>query len=66
MSSHAVTIAGYLLFLALGIALTVLAHRPGSRVPTLSALFTRVMHSRTGRIAVIAWWAWLGLHLFSK
>jgi len=24
------------------------------------------MHSRTGRIAIIAWWAWLGLHLFSK
>ena len=21
---------------------------------------------RTGRIAVVAWWAWLGLHLFSK
>jgi hypothetical protein len=20
------------------------------------------MHSRTGRIAVIAWWAWIGLH----
>jgi len=22
--------------------------------------------ARTGRIAVVAWWAWLGLHLFSK
>jgi uncharacterized protein DUF6186 len=66
MSSHAVTIAGYLLFLALGIALTVLAHRPGSRIPALSALVTRVMHSRTGRIAIIAWRGWLGLHLFSK
>jgi len=35
-------------------------------MPTLSALFARIMHSRTGRIAVVAWWAWLGLHLFSK
>jgi len=43
-----------------------LAHRPGSRVPTLGALSTRIMHGRTGRIAVVAWWAWLGLHLFSK
>lgn len=66
MSSHTITIAGYLLFLALGIGLNVMAHRPGSRIPTLGALFSRIMHSRTGRIAVIAWWAWLGLHLFSK
>lgn len=66
MSSHTITIAGYLLFLVLGIGLNVMAHRSGSRIPTLAALFSRVMHSRTGRIAVVAWWAWLGLHLFSK
>ncbi len=51
---------------AAGTGLNVLAHRSGSRIPTMGALFTRVMHSRTGRIAVVAWWAWLGLHLFSK
>jgi len=66
MSSHDITLVGYLLFPALGIGLTALAHRPGSRVPTLGALSTRIMHGRTGRIAVVAWWAWLGLHLFSK
>jgi len=66
MSSHNITLVGYLLFPALGIGLTALAHRPGSRVPTLGALSTRIMHRRTGRIAVVAWWAWLGLHLFSK
>jgi hypothetical protein len=66
MSSHTVTLAGYLLVLALGIGLNALAHRPASRLPTLAALFTRIMHSRTGKIAVIAWWAWLGIHLFSK
>jgi len=33
MSSHAVTSAGYLLFLALGIALTVLAHCPVPAYP---------------------------------
>ena len=66
MSSHNITLVGYLLFPALGIGLTAVAHRPGSRVPTLGALSTRIMHGRTGRIAVVAWWAWLGLHLFSK
>jgi hypothetical protein len=66
MSSHIITIAGFVAFAAAGTGLNVLAHRPGSRIPTMGALFTRVMHGRTGRIAVVAWWAWLGLHLFSK
>jgi len=66
MSSHAITIGGYLLFLVLGIGLNALAHRSGSVIPTMGAMFTRIMHSRTGRIAVVAWWAWLGMHLFSK
>jgi Family of unknown function (DUF6186) len=66
MSSHTITVAGYLLFLAAGTGLNLRAHRPGSRIPTLGAMFTRIMHSRTGRIAVIAWWPWLGMHLFSK
>ncbi len=66
MTSYAVTLAGYLAFIAAGIGLNVLAHRRGSRIPTMGAVFTRIMHTRTGRIAVVAWWAWLGLHLFSK
>jgi len=66
MNSHEITIAGYLVFLVAGITLNLLAHRRGSRIPTMGAMFSRIMHSRTGRIAVIAWWAWLGMHLFSK
>ena len=66
MSSHVITLAGYLAFLVAGVGLDALAHRPGSRIPTISAVAGRIMHSRTGRIAVVAWWAWLGLHLFSK
>lgn len=66
MTSHVITVAGYLVFVAAGIVLNALAHRRGSRIPTIGAVFTRLMHTRTGRIAVIAWWAWLGLHLFSK
>jgi hypothetical protein len=66
MSSHDITIAGYLAFLAIGVALTVIAHRQRSRIPTIGQVFSRLMHTRTGRIAVIAWWAFIGFHLFSK
>jgi Family of unknown function (DUF6186) len=66
MSSHIITIAGFVAFVAAGTVVNLLAHRPGSRIPTMGTLLTRVMHGRTGRIAVVAWWAWLGLHLFSK
>ena len=66
MSSHVITLAGYIAFLVAGIGLDTLALRPGSRIPTIGAVVSRIMHSRTGRIAVVAWWAWLGLHLFSK
>jgi hypothetical protein len=44
MSSRDLTLGGYLLFLALGIVLTVLAHRRGSVIPAMSAIFTRIMH----------------------
>jgi hypothetical protein len=72
VSSHDITIAGYLVFLALAVALNVRAHlgsrpdRPGTRIPTVGQVFSRLMHTRTGRIAVIAWWAFIGFHLFSK
>jgi Family of unknown function (DUF6186) len=66
LSSHAIAIAGFVALAAAGIALNLLAHRPGSPIPTMGAVFTRIMHTRTGRIAVVAWWSWLGLHLFSK
>lgn len=66
MSSHVITILLYLLFLAIGIGLNVRAHSPNSRIPPFSQVLRRIMHSRTGRIALVAWWAFIGLHLFSK
>ncbi len=66
MSSHAITVSLYLFFLAVGIGLNVRAHRPGSKIPTMSQVWRRIMHSRTGRIALVAWWAFIGMHFFSK
>jgi hypothetical protein len=66
MSSRDITIAGYLVCLGIAIGMSLLARRPQSRLPTIGQVLARIMHSRTGRIAIVAWWAFLGFHLFSK
>ena len=65
MSSHDVTIAGYLVVLALIVLLQVLATRTRAPVPSLGDLLTRAMRSRTGRVGVLVAWAWIGLHFFA-
>ena len=65
MSSHAITLWGYLLLVLAGVGVELAARRPGSRVPGLGVVLGRVMSSRTGRLAVMAGWAWLGLHFFA-
>ena len=65
MTSHAITIAGYLAVLS-GIALLqVLATRTRVPVPSLGELLTRAMRTRTGRVGVLVAWAWIGLHFFA-
>lgn len=66
MSSHDVTIAGYLAVLAAVVLLQVLALRSPSRVPPLGEVLSRVMRTRTGRVGVLVAWAWLGLHFFAR
>jgi len=66
VGSRAVTTLGYLAFVAAGVVLELLARRPGSRIPTAGALLGRAMRSRTGRLAVVAGWAWVGLHFFAR
>jgi hypothetical protein len=66
MSSHAVTVAGFLLILLAGLALEWRARRRGSRIPTIDTLLRRVTRTRSGRVGVIAAWAWLGLHFFAR
>jgi hypothetical protein len=65
VTSHAITIAGYLAVLS-GIALLqVLATRTRVPVPSLGELLTRAMRTRTGRVGVLVAWAWVGLHFFA-
>jgi hypothetical protein len=66
MNSHNATILGYLLVLAAGITLQLIAIRQPDRYPSLGRVFTHVMRSRTGRVGVFVAWAWIGLHFFAK
>jgi len=66
MSSRDVTLAGYLLIVVAGIGLELLSTRPHSRIPPLGTVLRRVMRTRTGRVGVIAGWAWLGIHFLAR
>jgi hypothetical protein len=66
MSSRAIALAGYAVFALAWLVLQLLAKRPGSRLPTFREAMTRLMRSKSGRVGVIAGWAWLGLHFFAR
>jgi len=65
MTSHAVTLVGYLVLVATGLGLELASRRADSRVPSIRVVLGRIMISRAGRLAVTAGWAWLGLHFFA-
>jgi hypothetical protein len=62
MSTHALTLAGYVVIALLGIGIEILARRPDSAVPRLDTVVRWVLRTRSGRIGVFAAWAWMGLH----
>jgi len=66
VSSRDLTIAGYLLIAAAAAGLQLLSKRQGSRVPPLGAVLGRVMRTRSGRVGVLAAWAWFGIHFFAR
>ncbi len=66
MSSHALTVLGYLAVLLAGVAVQAAATRSRARIPPLGAVLTRAMRTRTGRVGVLVAWAWIGLHFFAK
>ena len=66
MTSHDLTIFGYLAFVGAGASLELIARRPDSRIPTFTSLLGRAMQGRAGRVGVFAGWAWVGLHFFAR
>lgn len=66
MNSHDVTVGGYLAVLLGFVALQLAATRTKAPVPSLGAILTRIMRTRTGRVGVLVAWAWLGLHFFAQ
>ena len=66
MSSHGVTVAGYLAVLSAGLVLQLLATRTRAGIPPLGDVLTRAMRTRTGRVGLLIAWAWLGLHFFAR
>ena len=66
MNGHDVTVAGYTVIVFSGVGLQLLSRRPGSRIPSIGSVLSRVMRSRSGRVGVVAGWAWLGMHFFAR
>jgi len=66
MSSHDLTVAVYALIGLAALALQVRSASPASRIPSLGTVFRRVMRTRSGRVGVVAGWAWVGLHFFAR
>jgi len=66
MSSHSWTVVVYGAIAAAGVGLQLASRRAGSSIPSLGSVFRRVMRTRSGRVGVVAGWAWLGLHFFAR
>jgi Family of unknown function (DUF6186) len=66
MSSHDLTVAGYVLIVLAAVCLQLLSAREGSPIPPLGDVLRWVMRTRSGRVGVIAGWAWIGVHFFAR
>ena len=66
MTSHDVTVAGYLLALVAVVGLEVAASRRALGIASIRLIVGRVTRTRSGRIGVLAAWAWLGMHFFAR
>ncbi len=58
----AITIAGYLCFVAAGLVIWLVTRREKSKVASLGDLLDRVMHHRATRVAIMLAWWWIGWH----
>ena len=65
MNSRDITVLGYIVVLAAGVLVELLARRTRVQIPTLADVLTHIMRTRTGRTGMLMVWAWAGLHFFS-
>jgi hypothetical protein len=65
MSSHDLTIAGYVIVVTSAVCVEVAAALGWGGFVSLRVVFGRLMRTRSGRIGVMAAWAWLGLHFLA-
>jgi hypothetical protein len=66
MTSHDLTVAVYVVIALAGVGLQLSSFRAASRIPSLGVVFARAMRTRSGRVGIMAGWAWLGLHFFAR
>ncbi len=61
MSARQIILTGYAVIVTTGLIVGVLAHR-SNRIATVGDVIDWILQTRSGRIALFAAWAWLGLH----
>jgi hypothetical protein len=66
MTSHEVTIAGYVLVVVAVVVLELAAAGHVAGVVSLRTVLARIMRTRSGRIGILASWAWMGMHFFAR
>lgn len=62
MSDPQIVITGYLVVVALGLAVWILTHFGALKLTKVGDLMERILHHRTTRIAIILAWWWVGWH----
>ncbi len=66
MNSHDLTVAVYVLIALVGLGLQIASYQKRSRIPSLGTVLTRIMRTRSGRVGLMAGWAWVGLHFLAR
>jgi hypothetical protein len=66
LTARDVLIAGFLLLGGAIVVLQVAAVTGDRPIPTIGQVLSRIMRTRAGRIGILAAWAWLGLHFFTR
>lgn len=60
-----VSIAGFVLLGLVGVGMETAARR-GGRLPPVGASLAAAMRTTPGRVAVLVWWIWIGVHFLAR